>query len=173
MADEQYPYRQANPYEAPPSQPSDHLRTAGTALMGWWRATTLDALCVGLMWFVGLYFIHVPWAPLWALVAAVCQFVPGIGTAFAVCGPAIAAFFASIDTDLDKLWWTLGLYAFIAIVDGALIQPLLLKRSTLVPWWAAVLGPIAGGILLPPWGALLAPPVLAVIYALRNARRSR
>lgn len=173
MADEQNSYRQISHDLPPNAQNSDHLRTAGTALMGWWRATTLDALCVGLMWFVGLYFIHVPWAPLWALVAAVCQFVPGIGTAFAVCGPAIAAFFASIDTDLDKLWWTLGLYAFIAIVDGALIQPLLLKRSTLVPWWAAVLGPIAGGILLPPWGALLAPPVLAVIYALRNARRSR
>ncbi len=149
-----------------------HLRTAGGALVGWWRATTLDALCVGLMWFVGLYFIHVPWAPLWALVAAVCQFVPGIGTALSVCGPAIAAFFASLDTDYDKLWWTLGLYGFIAIVDGLLIQPLLLKRETLVPWWAAMLGPIVGGILLPPWGALIAPPVLAVIFAFRRRNTS-
>lgn len=156
---------------APP--PANHLKTAGFALLGWWRAATLDALCVGLLWFVGLYFIHVPWAPLWALVAAVCQFVPGIGTALSVCGPAIAAFFASIDTGYDKLWWTLGLYAFIAIVDGLLIQPLLLKRSTLVPWWAAMLGPVVVGILLPPWGALIAPPVLAVIFALRNGRSPR
>ncbi len=153
-----------------PRQPggTSSLRTAGGALLGWWRATTLDALAVGLMWWVGLYFIHVPWAPLWALVGAVCQFVPGIGTAVSVCGPAIAAFFASVDTGLDKLWWTLGLYALIAIADGLVIQPVLLKRQTLVPWWAALLGPIAGGILLPPWGALLAPPLLAVVFALRR-----
>ena len=150
----------------------EELRTAGGALLGWWRATTLDALLVGAMWFVGLYFIHVPWAPLWALVGAVCQFVPGIGTALSVCGPAIAAFFASVDTGLDKLWWTLGLYAVIAIVDGLLVQPLLLNRQTLVPWWAAMLGPIAGGIVLPPWGALLAPPLLAVVFALRARRKA-
>jgi len=122
------------------------------------------------MWFVGLYFIHVPWAPLWALVAAFCQFVPGIGMAIAVCGPAVSAALASSDTDFDKLWWTLGLYAFIAIVDGLIVQPMLLKRTTLVPWWAAMLGPIVGGILLPPWGALIAPPVLAVIFAFRKKR---
>ena len=150
--------------------PANQLAVAGGALLGWWRATTLDALIVGVMWFIGLSLIHVPWAPLWALIGAVCQFVPGIGTALSVCGPAIAAFFASVDTDLDKLWWTLGLYAVIAVVDGLLVQPLLLKRQTLVPWWAAMLGPIAGGILLPPWGALLAPPLLAVVFALRRGR---
>jgi predicted PurR-regulated permease PerM len=150
------------------SRYDDHLKTAGNALLGWWRATTLDALIVGAMWFVGLYLIHVPWAPLWALVGAVCQFVPGIGTSLSVCGPAIAAFFASTETDFDKLWWTLGLYGFIVIVDGLVIQPLLLKRQTLVPWWAAFLGPIVGAILLPPWGALIAPPLLAVVFAFRK-----
>ena len=146
------------------------LHVAGGALLGWWRATTLDALIVGCMWFVGLYFIHVPWAPLWALVGAVCQFVPGIGTALSVCGPAVAASFASMDTGFDKLWWTLGLYAVIAIVDGLLVQPLLLKRETLVPWWAALLGPIVGGIALPPWGALLVPPLLAIVFAFRKRK---
>lgn len=156
---------QLQPY--PPERPN-HLRTAGTALLGWWRATTLDALFVGAMWLVGLWLIHVPLAPLWALVAALCQFVPGIGQTISVCGPAITAFFASVDTDLDKLWWTLGLYAVIVILDGLVVQPLLLKKQTLVPWWAAMLGPIVGGILLPPWGALIAPPLLAVIFAFRR-----
>ena len=146
------------------------VRKAGTALMGWWRATTLDALFVGAMWLVGLLIIGVPWAPLWALVGAFCQFVPGIGTSISACGPAIAAAFASSDTGFDKLWWTLGLFAVIAIVDGALVQPLLLKRTTRVPWWAAVAGPIVGGILLPFWGVLLAPPVLAVVFAFRKPK---
>lgn len=148
----------------------EHVSKAGTALVGWWRATTLDALFVGAMWLIGLWIIHVPWAPLWALIAAFCQFVPGIGTSLAACGPAIAAAFASADTDFDKLWWTLGLFAVIAILDGAVVQPLLLKRTTRVPWWAAVLGPIVGGIIFPFWGVLLAPPILAVVFAFRKQK---
>lgn len=159
--------REMERYRGEPEHP---VRRAGVALMGWWRATTLDALIVGAMWLVGLWLIGVPWAPLWAIVGAVCQFVPGVGAAIGALGPVIAAFFVSVDTGLDKLWWTLGLYAFIAIVDGLVVQPMLLKRTTRVPWWAAMLGPIVGGILLPPWGALLAPPVLAVVYALRKPK---
>jgi|GEM_PF-845918 len=148
------------------------VRRAGGALVGWWRATTLDALIVGAMWLVGLWLIHVPLAPMWALIAAFCQFVPGIGTSLAVCGPAISAAFASSDQGFEKLWWVLGLYGVIVILDGLVIQPLMLKRTTRVPWWAAFLGPIAGGILLPPWGALLAPPVLAVVFAFRKPKVS-
>ena len=78
--------------------------------------------------------------------------------------------FSSNDNSFDKLWWVMGLYAIIAVTDGLLIQPLMLKRTTRVPWWAALLGPIVGGILLPPWGALIAPPLLAVVFAFRKPR---
>ena len=152
------------------TEAANSLQRAGGALLGWWRATTLDALIVGTVWLMGLWFIRVPWAPLWAFVAALCQFVPGIGQSLSVCGPAVSAALASSSTGFDKLWWTLGLYALIVIVDGLVVQPLLLKRQTRVPWWAALLGPVAGGILLPPWGALLAPPVLAVVFAFRRNR---
>ena len=150
-------------------------RTAGTALGGWFRATLMDAVIVGLLWLVGLLGIGVPLAPLWALLGALFQFVPGVGAVLGVCGPAVAAVFSSNSNSFDKLWWVLGLYAFIAVIDGLLIQPLMLKRTTRVPWWAALLGPIVGGILLPPWGALLAPPLLAVVFAFRKPqpRKSR
>ena len=147
-----------------------HARTAGTALGGWFRATLLDAVIVGLMWLLGLLWIGVPFAPLWAVLGALCQFVPGVGAVLGVCGPAVAAVFSSKDNSFDKLWWVLGLYAVIAVTDGLLIQPLMLKRTTRVPWWAALLGPIVGGILLPPWGALIAPPLLAVVFAFRKPR---
>lgn len=55
------------------------LRTAGGALVNWWRAVTLDALAVGVLWLIGLEALRVPWAPLWALLGAAFQFVPGVG----------------------------------------------------------------------------------------------
>lgn len=137
---------------------------------GWFRATLLDAAIVGLMWLVGLLWIGVPLAPLWAVLGAAFQFVPGVGAVLGVCGPALTVVLTNNDNDFSKLWWVLGLYAIIAVADGLLIQPLLLKRQTRIPWWAALLGPIVGGIVIPGWGVLLAPPLLAVLFAFRKPK---
>lgn len=151
------------PYE------SEHpLRTAGNALLNWWRATTLDALIVGILWWIGCLLIGVPLAPLWGLIGGVMQFVPTFGPMLSVCGPVLAIFFS--DKDWYSLCWVLGLYGLIAAVDGLFIQPYLLKRTARVPWWAAFLGPILLGIVIPFWGVLLAPPLLAVIFAFRTPK---
>ena len=59
----------------------------------------------------------------------------------------------------------LMLYAAIAVIDGFLLQPYIMKRVASVPMWASLLTPIVLGILIPFWGVLLAPPLLAVAYA--------
>jgi predicted PurR-regulated permease PerM len=64
------------------------------------------------------------------------------------------------------------LYAGIAIVDGFLLQPYIMKRTAKVPVWASILAPIVLGIVIPFWGVLLAPPLLAVVYAYK-ARQAR
>jgi predicted PurR-regulated permease PerM len=63
------------------------------------------------------------------------------------------------------------LYAIIAVLDGFLLQPYLMKRTAKVPIWASILAPIILGIVIPFWGVLLAPPLLAVIYAYRARSR--
>lgn len=152
-------------------QEPSHLRVAGSALLGWGKAVTLDALIVGLLWLVGLEILRVPWAPLWALLAAIFQFVPAFGGMLSVAGPAITAALTAPADVLFHVAMVLGLYAVIAVLEGLVIQPLILKRNTLVPWWAALLGPIVGGLLFPPWGVLIAPPLLAVAFALMRRRR--
>lgn len=147
------------------------VRTAGGALLGWWRATTLDALIVGVLWFGGLELLHVPMAPLWAFLAALFQFLPSFGGMLAVIGPVLSvALSVRTSDDWYRLGYVLGLYGLIAILDGLVIGPYLLHRSTRIPWWAAFLGPIVLGILIPPWGVLIAPPLLAVIFAFRKPK---
>ena len=103
---------------------------------------------------------------LWALLAAFASYVPHLGGVLSLIGPVLAI--ALSGHDLDRLGLLLGLYAIIVILDGLFIEPLLLKRTTRVPIWASILVPIALGILIPFWGVLLAPPLLAVFYALRR-----
>lgn len=144
----------------------DHFERTGGALKNWFIAQCQDALLVGILWLVGLYLLNVPWAPLWAILATLLQFVPHLGPVLGTIGPTLAA--AIQWHDWQHPLYVLMLYAGIVIVDGFLLQPYIMKRTARVPMWASILAPIALSFIIPFWGILLAPPLLAVIYAYRS-----
>jgi predicted PurR-regulated permease PerM len=150
------------------SKGSLHLRTAGTALVNWWRAVTIEGLCVAVLWLIGLLLLHVPLAPVWALVAGLMTLVPNFGGIIALLGPAFSILVT--EPSMYRLCILLGLYAVIVVIDQLLLQPLIMKRVTRVPVWASILAPIVLGIVIPFWGILLAPPLLAIVYAFRRPR---
>ena len=143
-----------------------HARTAGSALFAWVRATLIDGVCVAVLWFIGLSLLHIALAPVWALVAGLMAFIPNIGGAIALLGPVFSILVSG--HDMDRLFFVLGLYGVIVVVEQLLIQPLIMKRVTRVPIWASLLAPIVLGIVIPFWGVLLAAPLLAVVYAFRG-----
>ena len=145
-----------------------HLRTTGSALKNWFIATLQDAAAVGAMWLIGLLILRVPLAFVWAIIGGACQFIPYFGPLIAVIGPALSTLFASQSDAMMHLLYVFMLYAIIAVVDGLVLQPYLMKRSNKVPIWASILAPIVLGIVIPFWGVLLAPPLLAVIYAFKR-----
>jgi predicted PurR-regulated permease PerM len=141
----------------------DHLRTAGGALKNWAVAQLQDSVAVGVLWLAGLYVLHVPWAPLWALLAALLQIVPHLGPILGMIGPVLAATLRF--RDWEHPLGVLILYAIIVVIDGLLLQPLIMRRTAKVPLWASILVPIVLGVLWPFWGVLVAAPLLAVAYA--------
>jgi len=143
----------------------EHLQVTGTALKHWFIAQTYDAIAVGLLWLIGLYLLDVPLAPLWAVLGAMFQFVPHIGTVLALVGPAVAVGFSG---GLKGLLYVGILYALIVAIDGFLLQPILMKRTARIPIWASILTPLVLGIFLNIWGVMLSIPLLAVIYAYRT-----
>jgi predicted PurR-regulated permease PerM len=147
----------------------EHVRTTGGALKNWVVAQFLDSLAVGVLWLIGLTILHVPLAPMWAVIAAVVQIVPHVGPILGLLGPVLAATIKWMDWEHPL--GVLGLYAVIAVVDGLLLQPYIMRRTAKVPLWASVLVPIALGVIWPFWGVLVAPPLLAVFYAYRARRR--
>lgn len=148
----------------------DHVRFTGAALKAWLVAQVEDSLAVGALWWVGLHFIQVPLTTLWALLAAVLQIVPHIGPALALIGPLLAASLAWRDWRHPLL--VLALYALIAALDGFFLQPFIMKRTAKVPIWASILAPVVLGYLIPFWGVLFAPPLLAVIFAYRAKNKA-
>lgn len=147
----------------------EHLWLTGDALKHWLIAQAQDSLAVGLLWLIGLYALRVPWAPLWALLAASLQIVPHIGPVLGLIGPVLAATLRW--TDWEHPLYVLMLYAAIVMVDGFLLQPYLMKRTAKVPMWASIVTPIVLGIVIPFWGVLLAAPLLAVVYAYKARRQ--
>ena len=150
---------------------TQHLRTAGTALVNWWRAVSIEALCVAVLWLIGLEILRVPLAPAWALVAGLMAFVPNIGGVIALIGPVFSILVTG--KDLERLAFLLGIYAIIVGIDQLVLQPWLMKKTTRVPIWASIFVPIILGIVIPFWGVLLAPPLLAIVYAFRKPKPKR
>ena len=143
----------------------EHLRTTGSALKHWALAQLQDSLAVGVLWLIGLYILHVPLAPMWAVIAAVLQIVPHFGPILGLLDPVIAATIKW--TDWEHPLGVLALYAVIVVIDGLLLQPYIMRRTAKVPLWASILSPIVLGIIWPFWGVLVAAPLLAIVYAYR------
>ena len=146
-----------------------HARTTGSALKNWFVAQCLDSLAVASLWLVGLWIIHIPWAPVWAVLAGLLQFIPNFGGPIAVIAPAILG---ALSPDHYRFFYVLILFAVIMAVDGLFLQPYIMKRTAKVPFWASLATPIIVALLIPFWWAIfLAPPLLAIVFAFRSKQR--
>jgi predicted PurR-regulated permease PerM len=144
-----------------------HLHITGGALKNWAVAQVQDSLAVGVMWFIGLEILHVPWAGFWAILAALLQFIPHLGPILGMLGPAVTA--AINWGDFLHFIYVLILYVLIVVVDGLLLQPYIMRRTTKIPIWVSIVAPLVLGLVIPFWGVLLAPPALAILYAYKAA----
>lgn len=146
----------------------EHLHLIVRALGEWFAARLYDSLIVGALWWAGLRMARVPLAPLWAALAGLLQFIPHLGPALALVGPAAAAAIAGGE---NCFFIVLLLYAGITAGNGLAIEPLLFKRVARIPIWASQLVPVGLGLALSFWGVVLAAPLLAVYYAYWGAWR--
>ena len=148
-----------------------HFEITFEALKRWLLAQLYDTAIVALLWLAALWLLRVPWAPLWAVLGGLLQFIPHFGPVLALVGPAMALL---VSRAAWERWIGLLIaYAVIAVADGLILQPYLMRRQNRVPIWASILVPLVLGFLIPFWGVLLAPPLLAVIYAYVRRRQEQ
>jgi predicted PurR-regulated permease PerM len=142
------------------------LRITKTAVVWWMLARVASMVLVGILTYVGLWLLGVPFAFTLSLLTALISFIPNIGPILSVIPAALVALTIS---PIYVLYVAL-LYLAIQTVESNFITPLIQERAVSTP--PGLL--LAVQLLLAVWlgivGLLLAAPLLAVAIALYQAR---
>jgi predicted PurR-regulated permease PerM len=112
----------------------------------------------------GLFFIGVPNAVLWGVLAMLLRFLPYIGAWIAVFFPAALALAA--DPGWSMLLWTIGLFVVVELITGQVVEPLLNAHSTGLSAVAVVVAAAFWTWLWGPIGLLLSTPLTVCLVVI-------
>jgi predicted PurR-regulated permease PerM len=112
----------------------------------------------------GLFFIGVPSAPLWGLLAMVLRFVPYIGAVLAAVFPLVLA--AAVGPDWTMVFWTVALFAIAEPLTGHVIEPLVTGHSSGLSPVAVIASATFWTWLWGPIGLILATPLTVCLVVI-------
>lgn len=118
----------------------------------------------GLVIATGLWFIGVPSAVLWGILAGILRFVPYIGVFIAAIFPLALAI--AVDPGWSLLIWTAALFAIFEPLVGQVIEPLFYGHSTGLSPLAVVVSATFWTALWGPIGLVLATPLTICLVVL-------
>ena len=118
----------------------------------------------GILIGLGLWFIGIPSALLWGILAAVLRFVPYIGSIIAAAFPLALAL--AVDPGWSMLAWTAILFFIIEPGIGQVIEPMVYGRSTGLSPVAVVVSATFWTALWGPIGLILATPLTVCLVVL-------
>jgi hypothetical protein len=113
---------------------------------------------------LALWFIGVPSAPLWGMLAMILRFVPYIGAIISAIFPLILA--AAVGPDWTMALWTGALFLVLEPAVGQVIEPLLFGHSTGLSPVAVIASATFWTWLWGPVGLILATPLTICLVVL-------
>lgn len=129
----------------------------------WMQGQIVLALIVGVLSYLGLMILGVPYALLLAVLAAICELIPIFGQIIAAV-PAIAIAFTS--GGLTEALLVLGLYLVIQQFESHLIYPVVVKKVVGIPPLLVILALLVGYKLLGFLGVLISVPLAGAVQEL-------
>lgn len=128
----------------------------------WVQGQMLLGLIVGILAFVGLTLLNVPYALILAIITAVLELIP-FGTILAVI-PAVAIAFVGGGTSAGLM--TLGFFIVLQQIENYVLVPIIVRKVTGVPPLIVILSLLFGVTLAGFWGLILAMPVAVFLLEL-------
>jgi predicted PurR-regulated permease PerM len=138
----------------------DLWRRAQKKIGLWMQGQILLSVIVGILVYLGLLIIGIPYALLLAVFTAIAEIIPIFGSLVA---GALAVAVAYSNGGIALAAIVLGLYVVVNQFEANLIYPLIVKKVVGVPPLLVILALIAGYTLAGFLGALLSVPVAAVV----------
>lgn len=128
-------------------------------LGNWIRGEIILMIVIGLMTFIGLTILHVPYALPLAIIAGILEIVPNIGPVFSAIPAIIIAFMAF---GWPGIVATSVLYLIVQQLENNLIVPKIMKVNVDINPLISILGILIGAQIFGVVGALLAVPIFIV-----------
>jgi predicted PurR-regulated permease PerM len=138
------------------------LMEIGETLQWWLVGKGASMLFIGVLTWIGLYFIGVPLSLTLGLIAGLFSFVPNFGPILSAVPAILLAF---IDSPTKALY-VLILFVVVQLIESNLVTPLIERRTVELPPVLTVSSQLALSILIGGAGLILATPLLAVVMVL-------
>ena len=129
----------------------------------------LEAIILGMMFFVSMSLIGLPYAMLVAMLVAVTALIPMFG---AFIGCFVGAFLILVVDPMQALWFVV-LFLVLQQIEGNLIYPRVVGSSIGLPAMWVMVAVTVGGSTMGILGMLLMVPAASVIYALSRENTAR
>ncbi|WOH66374.1 AI-2E family transporter [Bradyrhizobium sp. BWA-3-5] len=113
---------------------------------------------------IALYFVGVPNAILWGLLAAVLRFIPYLGPFLAALFPIALAI--AVDPGWTMLFWVVGLFLVAELISNNVIEPWLYGSSTGLSSLAIIIAAIFWTMLWGPVGLFLSTPLTVCVVVI-------
>ena len=113
---------------------------------------------------VGLYFIGVPNAVLWGMLAAVLRFIPYLGPFLAALFPLALAI--AVDPGWSMLMWTIALILGVELISNNVVEPWLYGSSTGLSSFAIIIAAVFWTTLWGPVGLFLSTPLTVCLVVI-------
>ncbi|WP_181705248.1 AI-2E family transporter [Chthonobacter rhizosphaerae] len=135
------------------------LRESGVALRGWIGAQLVSMAVVGVLTWLGLWFLGVPLAPVLGLLAGLLAFIPNLGPILGAAPAVLLAMTEGWSLALQVIALTLA----VQTVESYLVTPTLQKESVDLPPALTIAAQLLFGVLFGTLGLALATPLAAAV----------
>ncbi len=139
------------------------LRTFAQGVRMYWVTSTVFGLIVAVLTYIGLWWIGVPLALVWAVLSFVTNFIPTVGF---IIGLIPAALMGFLEKGVFGLVAVVVLYSVLNFVIQSVIQPKITGDAVGVTATVSFLSLLVWAFVLGPLGALLALPATLLAKAL-------
>ena len=136
----------------------DEVLLEVTSVLQWWLiGKILSMVLVGVLTTLGLWWLDVPLALTFGLLAAALTFIPNFGPVLAVVPPAVLA----LATDPTQAAYVVLLYLAIQTVESYAVTPLIQRRTVSMPPALTIMSQVVLGVLVGAIGVAVATPLTA------------